>query len=212
MTLVETVRQILLANPQAKALVCAPSNSAADIIALRLKDLGPDTLFRFYAPSRFKDQVPGELMPYTHVRPDGHFTVPTMAKMMRFRVIVSTCVSGSVVSGIGMRRGHFSHIFVDEAGQATEPEVAISIMTMADARTNIILSGDPKQLGPILRSRMAAKLGLEMSYIERLMQRETYDIQSGHGFTFVRFLGLPRLAYLWMHFQSCEAGQEFSVA
>lgn len=195
MTLVETIGQILLANPQAKALVCAPSNSAADIIALRLKDLGPDALFRFYTPSRFKDQVPTELMPYTHVRPAGHFTVPAMAKMTRFRVIVTTCVSASVVSGIGMRRGHFSHIFVNEAGQATEPEVAISIMTMADARTNIILSGDPKQLGPILRSQMAAKLGLEVSYIERLMQRDAYDIRSGHDFTFVRFLGFLRLPY-----------------
>lgn len=173
-TVVEAIRQVLLTQAQAKVLACAPSNSAADLIASQLRDLGTDTLFRFYAPSRVKDQVPLELMSYAHVRPDGHFTVPPMSRMTRFRVIVTTCVSASVVSGIGMRRGHFSHIFVDEAGQATEPEVAISIMTMSDKRTNVVLSGDPKQLGPIIRSTMAAKLGLEVSLIERLLQREPY--------------------------------------
>ena len=82
-----------------------------------------------------------------------------------------------------MPRGHFSHIFFDEAGQATEPETMIAIKTMADNSTNIILSGDPKQLGPIIRSNIARELGLETSYMERLMDRDMYDEQRGHGST-----------------------------
>jgi helicase MOV-10 len=101
--------------------------------------------------------------------------------MRRFRVVVSTCVSASFASGIGMPRGHFSHIFVDEAGQATEPEAFISIKSIADDRTNVILSGDPKQLGPILRSIVAQKLGLEISYLERLMHRDAYNLKTGFG-------------------------------
>jgi len=80
-----------------------------------------------------------------------------------------------------MARGHFTHIFIDEAGQATEPEAFVSIKMMADTRTNIILSGDPKQLGPIIRSGIARELGLEKSYLERLMDRDAYDNQTGYG-------------------------------
>ncbi|KAJ6608247.1 P-loop containing nucleoside triphosphate hydrolase protein [Mycena sp. CBHHK59/15] len=171
-----------------RILACAPSNSAADLIASRLTSLSTDELFRFYAPSRNKDQVSLELREYTHARADGHFSVPPLARMKRFRVVVTTCVSASVVSGIGIPRGHYSHIFVDEAGQATEPEVMIGIKTMADNNTSIVLSGDPKQLGPIIRSSIARELGLETSYIERLMKREIYDEVKGYGSSVVKLI------------------------
>jgi len=177
---------VLTTNPQARVLACAPSNSAADLIASRLKvGLTTDELFRFYAPSRFKNQVADDLLSYTYTTPDGHFAVPggSMAatRMKRFRAIVTTCLSASIASGIGMPRGHFSHIFIDEAGQATEPEALVSIKTMADTKTNIVLSGDPKQLGPIIRSGIARELGLEVSYLERLMEREAYNVRTGYG-------------------------------
>ncbi|KAF8067812.1 P-loop containing nucleoside triphosphate hydrolase protein [Lyophyllum atratum] len=187
-TMVEAIKQVLKANPNARILACAPSNSAADLIAMRLRDLSSNELFRFYAPSRAKDQVPLELLDYSHVRHDGHFSVPPMARMMRFRVIVTTCVSASVVSGIGIPRGHYSHIFIDEAGQATEPEVFIAIKTMANPMTNVVLSGDHKQLGPIIRSKMACELGLETSYIERLMNRDAYNLKDGYGVSVVKLV------------------------
>ncbi|KAG6843188.1 hypothetical protein H0H93_001947, partial [Arthromyces matolae] len=148
---------------------------------MRLRDLSTDELFRFYAPSREKDQVPIELLDYAYRSRDGHFSVPPMAQTKRFRVIVTTCVSASFASGIGIPRGHYSHIFIDEAGQATEPEVFIAIKTMAGPSTNVILSGDHKQLGPIIRSSIACHFGLEISYLERLMQREAYDLAKYHG-------------------------------
>lgn len=123
--MVEAIRQVLASNPDARVLAIAPSNSAVDLIASRLTALNKNELFRFYAPSRNKDDVPHELLPYIFSRSDGHFSVPELQRMESFRVITTTCVSASVFSGIGMRRGHFSHIFVDEAGQATEPEVMI---------------------------------------------------------------------------------------
>lgn len=182
--MVEAIRQVLLSNPTARILACAPSNSAADLIASRLKELGKDVLFRFYAPSRHKDLVPDELDQFTVKTLDGHFSVPPIAVLKRFRVVVSTCVSGSVCYNIGIPRGHFSHIFFDEAGQATEPETMITVKTMADNATNVILSGDPKQLGPIIRSSVARQLGLETSYLERLMRRGIlYDEKQGYGKT-----------------------------
>ena len=80
-----------------------------------------------------------------------------------------------------MPRGHFTHIFIDEAGQATEPEAFVSIKTMADTKTNVVLSGDPKQLGPIIRSNIARELGLEKSFLERLMENDVYDLKAGYG-------------------------------
>jgi helicase MOV-10 len=181
-TVIECIRQLLAKDPQAKVLACAPGNSAADLIAFRLrKYLSTDELFRFCAPSRLKDQVPGDLHPYTFTQADGHFSVPPMDRLKNFRVIVSTCGSSSVFSGVGMARGHFTHIFIDEAGQATEPETFLSIKLLADSNTNVVLSGDPKQLGPVIRSGIARELGLEKSYLERLMDRDVYNIQTGRG-------------------------------
>jgi helicase MOV-10 len=106
-----------------------------------------------------------------------------LEELKKFRVVVSTCISASVPYGIGFPRGHFSHIFVDEAGQAAEPEVMIPIKTLANSDTNIILSGDPKQLGPIIRSNIARELGLSKSYLDRLMERDIYEHKGQHGKT-----------------------------
>ncbi|PPQ91576.1 LOW QUALITY PROTEIN: hypothetical protein CVT25_012644 [Psilocybe cyanescens] len=189
-TIVEAILQVLEADPRARILACAPSNSAADLIASRLRvdrmnredrKLNMNQLFRFYTLSCFKNQVPDDFLPFTATLPDGHFTVPPMHKLQDYRVVVLACVSASFSAGIGMVRGHFTHICIDGASQATEPEAFVSIKTMADSNTNIILSGDPKQLGPIVRSAIARDLGLEKSYLERLMDSEPYDLKNSYG-------------------------------
>ncbi|KIL62873.1 hypothetical protein M378DRAFT_128311, partial [Amanita muscaria Koide BX008] len=197
-TIIEAMLQILAKDPQARILACALSNSAADIIASLLSvRLNTDELFRFYAPSHSKTQVTSNMLQYTYVRDsdgysdgcsDGCFSVPPIARMEQFRVLVTTCLSASVVSRIGIPRGHYTHIFIDDAGQATEPEAFVSIKSMADSLTNVVLSGDPKQLGPIIRSTVARVLGLEKSYIERLMERDVYNVQDGHGLTIVKLV------------------------
>jgi helicase MOV-10 len=169
------MKQILRRSPGARILACAPSNSAADVITLRLSELlQPNMLFRFYAPSREKKAVPPNLLRYTFTNPDGLFSHPPLATVKAFRVIVCTCLSAAFASGIGVERGHFSYIFVDEAGQATEPDVMVVVKSTADATTKLILSGDPKQLRPIVYSPIANELGLSISYLERLMERDAY--------------------------------------
>ena len=57
-------------------------------------------------------------------------------------------------------RDHFTHIFIDEAGHATEPETVIPLSGLiGDQVTQVVLAGDPKQLGPVIRSPLASKLG-----------------------------------------------------
>ena len=61
-------------------------------------------------------------------------------------------------------RDHFTHIFIDEAGHATEPECIIPVADLLDPYNprggQLVLAGDPKQLGPILRSPISQKYGL----------------------------------------------------
>ena len=48
-----------------------------------------------------------------------------------FSVIVVTFVTGGRIATFGFPEGHFSHIFMDEAGHATEPESIIPIAGQA---------------------------------------------------------------------------------
>ena len=178
------MRQLLLSDPKVKILACAPSNSAADLIAERLLDLGSQ-LSRLNAPSRKKTHLPAALLSVSRTNNWGTFCIPPLAELLKFRVIVTTCISASAAYGLGVPRGHFSHIFIDEAGQATEPELMVPIKTMAGEDTNIILSGDPRQLGPIVRSPVAIALGLGRSYLDRLVGNPIYDEVEGRGITYV---------------------------
>lgn len=178
-------------------LACAPSNSAADLITTKLSATldSNQKLFRFNAPSRHTKEIPAEVLKYSYLVPSkddqqSHFGVP-VDEVKLFRVIVSTCISGSFADCIGMPRGHFTHIFIDEAGHATEPESLVSIKTLADAKTNIVLTGDPKQLGPVIQSPIARQLGLQISYLERLMERDAYNVKDHIGVTYVCSFSCP---------------------
>lgn len=144
-------------------------------------------MFRLNAPSRNKDRLPTVLADFSRVVGDT-FAVPPLEELKKFRVIVATCLSSFVPYGIGFIRGHFSHIFVDEAGQASEPEALIAIKSLANENTNVILSGDPKQLGPIIRSDVAIRLGLGISFLDRLTNMPLYDEDSKSGITYVSLI------------------------
>ncbi len=184
MTLVESIYQLLHEQPDARILACAPSNSAADIIAQRLITLPPDEMFRCNAATRNPASVPDELFPFVY-RPGNMYTLPSMDKLKEFRVIVSTCNNAAFGYNIGLPSGHFTHIFVDEAGQASEPEMLVAIKPLLADNTRVILSGDPKQLGPVIRSSMARDFGLEKSFLERLMARPLYSGEHGRGRSYV---------------------------
>ena len=53
-------------------------------------------------------------------------------------------------------RAAFTHVFVDEAGQATTPETLVPLR-LATRRTSVVLSGDPAQLGPTVHSVVAGR-------------------------------------------------------
>ncbi|KAK7052594.1 RNA helicase [Favolaschia claudopus] len=190
-TIVEAIHQILLRDPAARVLACAPSNKAADLIAQKLTTLGTLQLFRLNSLSRKHEDLPRELEKFSSANDNLIFAFPVAEDLAKYRVIVATCLSAGVPANIGLKRGHFSHIFCDEAGQALEPECMLPVLSIADKTTNIVLAGDNQQLGPIVSSWIAQSLGLKTSYLTRIMQRDIYSLEPGtdnRGITIVKLV------------------------
>ncbi|RVE72922.1 hypothetical protein OJAV_G00045260 [Oryzias javanicus] len=172
-TLVEAIKQILKLNSSAHILACAPSNSACDVLFERLLDsMCSDQVFRMHAFSRDPASVPKNLLKNCNLDEKlGCFSFPDTESLMKFSVIVTTLyTAGRLVTG-GVPVNHFSHVFVDEAGQAVESETLIAIAGLLSPQEGqLVLAGDPKQLGPILHSPIALKHQFGLSLLERLME------------------------------------------
>ncbi|KAL3936349.1 MAG: hypothetical protein SGBAC_008312 [Bacillariaceae sp.] len=100
------------------------------------------------------------------------------------QIVVGTVTLASWFSYWGIPRGYFDVLCVDEAGHATEPEVVAVAASLMDFYGNegavgqLILAGDPEQLGPISNSDVCRKFGLAMPLMERLAEREVYARQA----------------------------------
>ncbi|GAA5930731.1 hypothetical protein JCM10213_000795 [Rhodosporidiobolus nylandii] len=170
-TIVEAAQQLFHYMPSSVLLLTAPSNSAADILCERLQ-LDPSTCLRLNAPSRAQVDVAPEVRRFCFEL-EGTFACPPVQQLRQYRVVIATCISASILGGVGLPRGHFSHIFVDEAGQATEPQTFLPL-SLAGKGTSVVLAGDPKQLGPVIRSPVAGGFGFRTSMLERLMAHPDY--------------------------------------
>eukprot|EP00757_Euglenozoa_sp_SAG-D1_P012155 gene12156-497_t len=106
---------------------------------------GYPVLFRFNSHQKDTSHVPMPgVIPYCFV--EGFlYGMPDVVQIRNsVRVIVCTCAQAGVLYEYGLDRGYFSHIFVDEAGQATEPETAIPL-SFATKETCVVLAGDHLQ-------------------------------------------------------------------
>ena len=60
----------------------------------------------------------------------------------KYRVVIATCVTAGGFHRLRLGVGHFTHIFVDECGQASEPECLLPVSLAAgfkDAVVNLIM-------------------------------------------------------------------------
>ncbi|KAH7346026.1 P-loop containing nucleoside triphosphate hydrolase protein [Pyrenochaeta sp. MPI-SDFR-AT-0127] len=150
-TLVEATMQLLNTTNIAHMIICAPSEAAADTIALRLKKyLETTQLFRLNRPGRADNEVPHELMQYCHIENDM-FHLPPFKTLMAFNVIVTSCRDAAILADArvtnddlwSMERNilsaihpedrmpprslHWGALLIDEAAQATELDVLPAI-------------------------------------------------------------------------------------
>ncbi|KAK0204282.1 P-loop containing nucleoside triphosphate hydrolase protein [Desarmillaria ectypa] len=180
-TIIEAIEQLLKRDPNTRILACTPNNSAADLITQKLMHRGATDVFRMNSMTRKFGDLPKTLHKFSLINDNQVFAMPTLESVLKYRVVVSTCISAGALSGLGVKLGHFACIFIDEAGQGKEPELMIPIKGLANKYTNVVLAGDLKQLGPIVHSRLARDLGLKESYLARLMQRPCYGLSPWDG-------------------------------
>ncbi|XP_035258113.1 RNA helicase Mov10l1 [Anguilla anguilla] len=174
-TLIETILQVYHRVPSSRLLVCTPSNSAADLVCLRLHHSGflrDASLVRVNATCRQEESVQEVLRQYCRAGED-------IRHASFHRIVVSTCSSAGMFYQIGLRVGHFTHVFIDEAGQATEPETLIPLGLLSERDGQMVLAGDSRQLGPVVKSRLASVFGLGVSLMERLMATPLYSPGEG---------------------------------
>ncbi|XP_066500136.1 putative helicase mov-10-B.2 [Hoplias malabaricus] len=173
-TLVEAIKQVEKCVRDVHILACAPSNDAADQLCERLlQHVDRRKVYRMYAMSRSPDLVPLSLRDCCNLKGQV-YEFPSKNELMSYKILVTTVfTAGRLVTG-GLPVGYFTHFFVDEAGHAMESEAIIGIAGLLRATTGqLVLAGDPKQLGPILRSPIAIQYGLGLSLLERLMTTNT---------------------------------------
>uniref|UniRef100_A0A7E4UPN3 RNA helicase n=1 Tax=Panagrellus redivivus TaxID=6233 RepID=A0A7E4UPN3_PANRE len=179
-TLVEAVHRITKLGKEKRILVCATSNMAADVIALTIlkqKFIHPKYVFRLNSLSGDVKARNYKLDPVTCVVKgrDAGYGIPCLRNLQVFRIVVTTLTASAYLNMAGGLRGYFSHIFVDEAGQATEQETWIPIGGLAiSGVTKIALFGDHKQLGAVDSVPVLREYGYATSMLERLMSLPAY--------------------------------------
>ncbi|XP_017069246.1 uncharacterized protein LOC108106578 [Drosophila eugracilis] len=183
-TICEAIYQLYVRRPETHILVLAGSNTACDEVALRLlraiaKAPGcqPRPLTRIFSAScdRRIDNIDDLLLEYSNMYA-LHF-YPAVQAVHQYRIVVCTLSLAGKLSTGGFAKGDvFSHVFVDEAAASTEAEALMGITCTISPTSNLILSGDHKQLGPVLQSQRANDWGLGLSLFERLLQRKCYQV------------------------------------
>ena len=183
---------VQLCRKRGKVLVCAPSNVAADNLAVRLKEREVRVL-RFYSKSsEYKVNKADEFALHTLIFTRACQSFPTKATLLHalpyksrnemksiigpkpllalekrvlgeFQVICCTCSSAADRS---LAHFLFDSLLIDEAAFCSEPEALIPIV--ASNCKKLVLIGDPKQLRPIITCDEAKNNGLEISLFERL--------------------------------------------
>lgn len=210
-TLVQTVIQLLQAEPT--VLLCAPSNTAVDLLTERVAAEGINVL-RIGNISRVDDEVLRHTLDYQVANHPDAKTIKKLKieaaelrrKAKRFkrnfgreerqqrgamfkeageisgwanqleqrlidtllegaRVITCTLV-GAANSMLAKRQ--FRTVIIDEAAQALEPATWIPILKAG----RVVLTGDPYQLPPTIKSHAARRQGLEITLIEKALQRQ----------------------------------------
>uniref|UniRef100_A0A1A9WWT9 C2H2-type domain-containing protein n=1 Tax=Glossina brevipalpis TaxID=37001 RepID=A0A1A9WWT9_9MUSC len=183
-TVVEAILQ-LLKKDNTKILVTASSNAACDEVASRLCRAIESlhlkrAIVRIYARSYEKriDLIDDVLLDNSNMY-QSHF-FPCVEAIHEYRIVVCTLSIVAKLATGGFGEG-FTHIFIDEVAACTETEALLAVVNIAKDETRLIISGDHKQLGPILQSNRAEDLGLGASLMDRLMERDCYRCNNDTG-------------------------------
>ncbi|KAG4075091.1 hypothetical protein HA402_008156 [Bradysia odoriphaga] len=80
---------------------------------------------------------------------------------------------------------HFTHLFIDECESATESFTLLPIALCSSSgkiNAHIVLSGDPNQLGPVVREDVARKMTMGTSMLKRLSENPLYQKNKSNSY------------------------------
>ncbi|CAH1736197.1 unnamed protein product [Aphis gossypii] len=188
-TMTESIIQVYKEFPKSKLLICAPTNSAVDMLLSKLIDSG-----------LFDTTIMKRLVGHNHfigsaynMDYDEYCVLPELENsqfndgteidsrlirkqdILKLRIVLSTESTAGLLYMMGLKSGTFTHIFIDEAGQSTEPEILLPLSFLDPYRDGqVVLGGDPKQLGPVVMSFLAKDCGLGLSMLSRFINYPSY--------------------------------------
>ncbi|XP_078348623.1 3'-5' exoribonuclease HELZ2-like isoform X2 [Oculina patagonica] len=179
-TLYQAVRLLVQVDKSHRILLCTHSNRAADLHVELLHDYltnknGTPAAkpLRVYQPMRRLETASEIARKYCLIK-DGMFVLPSRDDLVEHRVVVTTLSTSQVLLDLRVLHGFFTHILIDEAAQALEPE-ALTPLIFAGPNTKVVFTGDHMQMSPEVYSPQAISLGLQTSLAERLF--DVYEKQ-----------------------------------
>ncbi|XP_022109839.1 helicase with zinc finger domain 2-like isoform X2 [Acanthaster planci] len=173
-TLATAVKRTLEAHADSKILICTHSNSAADLYITehlhKLVEAGEiKQMIRVYTKIRDIKTIAENVRKYTKIT-DDKVQTPTLREIKASSVVITTLTTSHTLDSTELY-GHFTHILIDEAGQALETEV-LQPLTLATANTCVVLAGDHLQICPKVFSRVARHAKFHVSLLERLFYQK----------------------------------------
>lgn len=198
-TMVAAIREIVHTT-QKNILVCAQSNTACDEITLRLRQvLKNEEMLRVYAKSFNKRSIDEKIAPISNLRADS-IVIPSLEDLYQFRVIICTILTAGCFTRVREESyydpSHFDYVFVDEAACVPESVTLIPIAGVCSSpdkiHSQIVLAGDPLQLDAVVKSKYAAKLGYNVSFMEYLFKQTCYKRDSNGDFNPKRIVQLKK--------------------
>ncbi|XP_064619080.1 3'-5' exoribonuclease HELZ2-like [Lineus longissimus] len=179
-TLAQATRTLVENVPLARILICTMSNSAADVYLEKyLGDLPSSIgigMKRVVTTEKKPSNTSQKVLEHCFLSEDRtRFVKPERSDLEGQKIIITTFTNSLSLFRLGLR-GSFTHIFIDEAGQALECE-AMMPMLLAGTNTCVVLAGDHIQIRPKVYSKEAERQGFHESLLERLFyfyQRYTH--------------------------------------
>ena len=139
---------------------------------MKCKRVPQDDILRCITDSRKEMEVPEALEDIVT------FGLMFKRRLAEVRIVAMTLTFSGKLVDAGFPVGHFTHVFIDEAGQATEPESIIPLAGVLSRSGQVVLAGDPRQLGPVIYSDVAAQYGLER-YVCKVKFPEAGSLNKG---------------------------------
>lgn len=194
-TIIEAILQLSVNVRDSRILVATPTNTAADLLTQQIIDsnLFPDEghIVRVVGYNAIeREKIPERLLKYCttidiarpgtakdkmQVTASGLKLQCNVNVLKKYRITIATCnLIGSLMQ-LQFPRDHFTHAVIDECGQCIEPEALIPVTFLNKLTGQAIFAGDPMQLGPVVLSRHAVNNGLQISFLERLLEQLPYQ-------------------------------------